>query len=205
MSSRRWLDEHFRDPYVKSAQQEGYISRAAYKLLAIQEKDKLLKPGMTVVDLGAAPGGWSQVSLSVVGRRGKVIALDRLPMEPISGVTFIQGDFTEQSVLEALFVEIGDQAVDVVISDMAPNLSGQAIIDQPRSMYLVELAYDCARQILKPSGDFLVKLFQGTDVDAFLKTLRQNFRTVKMRKPDASRARSREVYVLARGFIGYTD
>lgn len=205
MSSKRWLKEHFSDQYVKKAQATGYVSRAAFKLQAIQEKDKLITPGMTVVDLGAAPGGWSQVARELVGEKGKVIALDILPMEPISGVTFIQGDFREQSVLDELLQEAGEHGVDVVISDMAPNLSGQKSIDQPRSMYLLELAWDCARQILRPGGHFLAKVFQGEGVDTFIKDIRSNFKTVKSRKPDASRARSREFYILGKGFLGYTD
>lgn len=203
--SKRWLKEHFDDQYVKRAQAKGYLSRAAYKLLAIQEKDKLITPGMVVVDLGAAPGGWSQVAMELVGDKGKVIALDILPMEPISGVTFIQGDFREQTVLDQLFDAVGDRQVDVVISDMAPNLSGQKSIDQPRSMYLIELAWDCAKQVLRPGGHFLAKVFQGEGVDNFIKDLRLNFDTVKSRKPDASRARSREFYILGKGYLGYTD
>lgn len=203
--SKRWLKEHFSDQYVKQAQAKGYVSRAAYKLIALQEKDHIFKPGMTVVDLGAAPGGWSQVARQLVGDRGRVIALDLLPMEPISGVTFIQGDFREQTVLDVLLKTLGDQKADVVISDMAPNLSGQKSIDQPRSMYLVELAWECAQQILRPGGHFLVKIFQGEGVDRFLQDMKLHFETVKSRKPGASRARSREFYLLNKGFLGYTE
>lgn len=202
--SKHWLKEHFSDQYVKKAQAKGYVSRAAYKLIAIQDKDNIIKPGMTVVDLGSAPGGWSQVARELVGDKGRVIALDILPMDPVSGVTFIQGDFREQVVLDQLLEAVGDQSVDVVISDMSPNLSGRKGIDQPRSMYLIELAWDCARQILRPGGHFLAKVFQGEGVEALTKDLRSNFKTVKSRKPDASRARSREFYILGKGFLGYT-
>lgn len=201
--SKRWLKEHFKDPYVKQAQASGYLSRAAYKLLAIQEKDHLIHRGIVVVDLGAAPGGWSQVAQELVGDKGKVIALDILPMEPITGVTFIQGDFRERGVLDQLLAELGDQKVDVVISDMAPNLSGQKSVDQPRSMYLVELAWDCAKQILRPGGNFLVKIFQGEGAEVFIKDLKKHFETVKSRKPEASRPRSREFYLLNMNFLGY--
>jgi 23S rRNA (uridine2552-2'-O)-methyltransferase len=198
--SKAWLQEHFSDHYVKKAQSEGYVSRAAYKLLAIQQKDQLIRPGMTVVDLGAAPGGWSQVASKLVGKKGQVIALDILPMEPVAGVEFIQGDFREQSVLEALLQVIGDRQVDVVISDMAPNLSGNKTIDQPRSMYLVELALECAAKLLKPHGSFLAKVFHGSGSEDYIKTVKQHFSLVKSRKPDASRDRSREFYLLAKDF-----
>lgn len=200
--SKRWLKEHFDDKYVKQAQDEGYPSRAAYKLLAIHKKDKLFRSGMRVVDLGAAPGGWSMVAAEYVGAKGRVIAVDILPMEPSHGVTFIQGDFTEMHTLEKLLAALDEQLVDVVMSDMAPNLSGQKSIDQPRAMYLVELAWDCAQQILAQGGTFLVKVFQGADVDTFIKELRSRFRTVKIRKPEASRARSSEIYVLAQDYMG---
>lgn len=201
-SSKRWLKEHFSDPYVKSAQQKGYRSRAAYKLLEIQQRDQMLKPGMCVVDLGAAPGGWSQIVKKIVGEKGRVIALDILPMEPLSNVEFIQGDFSEPKVVEELLAVIDKQPVDLVISDIAPNISGVSAIDQPRSMYLAELAWDFAQQILKKNGSFLVKVFQGQKFEDFVKILRQNFTKVFIRKPKASRARSREVYLLARGFKG---
>ncbi len=206
--SRRWLDEHFSDEYVKRAQKEGYPSRAAYKLLEMQKKDKLIKPGMVVVDLGAAPGGWSAVASELVGQKGCVIAVDLLPVEPRPQVHIIQGDFNDQAVLDKLLALVAENAtnnqVDLVISDMAPNISGQRSIDQPRSLHLVELAWDCAAQILQPGGTFLAKVFQGAGVDEFLSELRKHFKSVKIRKPKASRARSSEVYVLGLGFLGYT-
>jgi 23S rRNA (uridine2552-2'-O)-methyltransferase len=196
-SSRRWLDRHFNDEYVKRAQQEGYRSRAAYKLLEIQTKDRLLKPGMRVVDLGAAPGGWSQVSRKLAGEQGQVVALDLLPMEPISGVTFIQGDFREDGPLEQLRAVLRGEAVDLVLSDMAPNVSGMAAVDQPRAIYLCELALDFAEEVLKPGGALVVKAFQGEGFEALLKRLRTTFANVVSRKPKASRARSRELYLVA--------
>ncbi|MBU2710591.1 23S rRNA (uridine(2552)-2'-O)-methyltransferase RlmE [Zooshikella harenae] len=198
-SSHRWLQEHFSDHYVKKSQQDGYRSRASYKLLEIQQKDKLLQPGMTVVDLGAAPGGWSQVAVSLVGDQGKVVASDILPMDPVAGVDFIQGDFTEDEVLQEILAVIGDTPIDLVISDMAPNMSGVLAVDQPKAMYLAELAVDLAQQVLKPGGSFLTKVFQGEGFDAYLKVLRQHFKQVQTRKPSSSRPRSREVYLLARG------
>ncbi len=203
-SSKRWLDEHFNDVYVKQAQKEGYRSRAAYKLLEINTKYKLIKSGMRVVDLGAAPGGWSQVARGLTGLKGQVIALDILKMDPMAGVEFIQGDFTEQAVLDQLLALLQQKPVDLVISDMAPNISGMKDIDQPRAMYLNELALDCALQILKPGGAFLAKLFQGAGVEEFGKTAGQHFKHIKWLKPDASRARSREVYMLGSNFVGYT-
>jgi len=200
-SSRRWLDEHFNDPYVKRAQQDGYRSRAVYKLLEIQEKDHLLRPGMTVVDLGAAPGGWSQVAAPLVGAKGRIVALDILPMDALPDVEFIQGDFREEEVLDALLARLGDARVDLVMSDMAPNISGMKAVDQPRSMYLAELALDMALRVLAPGGDFLVKVFQGEEYDAYLREVRKRFGKVLIRKPKASRPRSREVYVLARNLI----
>lgn len=197
------MKEHFDDAYVQRAQREGYRSRACYKLKEIQEKDKLIKQGMTVVDLGAAPGGWSQVAAELTGDRGRVIASDILPMDALAGVEFVQGDFTEQEVLERILHLIGsDDQVDLVISDMAPNMSGMSSVDQPRSMHLVELAVDLASQVLKPGGNFLAKVFQGEGFEALLRDLRQNFQTVLTRKPKASRARSREVYLLAKGYRG---
>lgn len=197
--SKRWLHEHFTDQYVKRAQEEGYASRAAYKLLEIQKKDHILKPGMKVVDLGAAPGGWSQVAREIVGP-GNVIAVDILPMDPIEGVVFIQGDFREQEVLDQLLVEVGDDSVDLVISDMAPNISGQKSVDQPRSVHLVELAWDCAKHILKPDGTFLTKIFQGSGVDEMTREIKSRFKVTRIRKPQASRARSPEIYILGMGF-----
>lgn len=199
-SSRRWLKEHEDDAFVQRARQEGYRSRAVYKFLEINDKDRLVKPGMTVVDLGAAPGGWSQVVADKVGRKGRVIAVDILPMEPLDNVAFLQGDFREQEVLERLLVMIGERRVDLVISDMAPNISGMEVVDQPRAMYLAELALDMARQVLKPGGNFLVKAFQGVGFDEYLRDLRSSFDKVITRKPKASRPRSKEVYLLARGF-----
>lgn len=199
-SSRRWLREHFQDPYVQRAQQEGYRSRAVYKLLEIQERDGLIRPGMTVVDLGAAPGGWSQVARALVGPKGRVVATDILDMAPLEGVEFLQGDFREQAVLERLLALLGEARADLVISDMAPNMSGINAVDQPAAMYLAELALDLARTILRPGGGFLVKLFQGEGSDAFLAELRRSFAGVTIRKPKASRPRSREVYVLARNY-----
>lgn len=201
-SSARWLREHFTDEYVKRAQREGYRSRAVYKLLEIHEKDRLLRPGLTVVDLGAAPGGWSQLAARWVGKPGRVIALDMLPMEPWPGVEFIAGDFREAAVLDQLLAALEGQRVDVVLSDMAPNASGVKAVDQPSSLYLAELALDFARQCLKPGGDFLVKAFQGEGFDDYLKALRAAFATVAPRKPRASRARSAEQYLLARNYRG---
>jgi 23S rRNA (uridine2552-2'-O)-methyltransferase len=200
-SSRRWLDRHFRDEYVKRAQQEGWRSRAAFKLLEIQEKDRVLGPGMRVVDLGAAPGGWSQVAVGLVGDKGRVVALDLLPMEPIPGVSFIQGDFREEAPLAELRAAVGGEPVDLVLSDMAPNVSGTAA-DQPRMIYLCELALDLAREILKPGGILVVKAFQGEGFDAFLKGLRNRFVRVASRKPKSSRPESRELYLVATGFRG---
>ena len=199
-SSRRWLDERFKDKYVKDIADTGYRSRASYKLLEMQEKDNFMRPGMTIVDLGAAPGGWSQIAMSVVGPKGKILATDILPMEPITGVDFIQGDFSKDEVFDDLVSRIGDSPVDLVISDMAPNISGISAIDQPRCIYLAELALDFARSILKPGAYFLVKVFQGEGIDAFKAQMSRNFRKVKIRKPDASRARSKEIYFLAEGF-----
>ncbi|MDG4560323.1 MAG: 23S rRNA (uridine(2552)-2'-O)-methyltransferase RlmE [Candidatus Competibacter sp.] len=201
-SSTRWLREHFTDEYVRRAQAEGYRSRAVYKLLEIQEKDRLLRPGAIVVDLGAAPGGWSQLAARLVGPRGAVIALDVLPVEPLVGVEFIQGDFRETAVLEGLLNVLNGRPVDLVISDMAPNITGIKAVDQPRGMYLAELALDFARQCLRPGGDFLVKAFQGEGIDPFLGELRAAFAAVLPRKPKASRARSAERYWLARNYRG---
>lgn len=201
-SSARWLREHFTDEYVKRARQEGYRSRAVYKLLEIHEKDRLLRPGMTVVDLGAAPGGWSQLAARLVGQQGAVIALDILPIEPLPGVECIEGDFREAVVLEQLLAALNGRAVDLVLADMAPNTSGIKAVDQPRGMYLSELALDFARRCLRPGGDFLLKIFQGEGFDGFLKELRTAFVTVAPRKPKASRARSAEQYLLARNYRG---
>ena len=194
-SSHRWLKEHFDDEYVKRAQREGWRSRAVFKLQEIQEKDRILTPGMTVVDLGAAPGGWSQYALELVGRKGAIVATDILPMEPLPGVEFIQGDFREDSVFESLLNLLNGREIDLVMSDIAPNISGVGAVDQPRAVYLAELAVDFADRVVRP----LVKLFQGEGFDALLKDLRSRYDKVLMRKPKASRPRSREVYALARG------
>lgn len=198
-SSRRWLDRHFSDPYVKRALQEGYRSRAAYKLLEIQASDRVLTPGMTVVDLGAAPGGWSQIAARIVGPEGRVLALDLLAMEPLPGVTFIQGDFREAEPLGSLRAGLGGAKADLILSDMAPNVSGTAA-DQPRVIYLCELALELAREVLKPGGSLVVKTFQGEGFDAYLAELRRSFQRVACRKPKSSRPQSREVYLVARGF-----
>jgi 23S rRNA (uridine2552-2'-O)-methyltransferase len=197
-SSRRWLREHFTDTYVKQAQQEGYRSRAVYKLLEIQERYHLFKPGMTVVDLGAAPGGWSQLVVKLIKPNGRMIALDLLSMGPIDGVDFIQGDFSDDAVLQNLLEQLSPAKADWVISDMAPNMSGNESIDIPRSMYLSELALDFALRALGRNGGFLIKVFQGEGFDAFLASIKQHFKSVVIRKPKASRDRSREVYLLAR-------
>ena len=196
------MKEHFDDPYVKKSQQDGYRSRASYKLIEINDKDKLFKPAMRVVDLGAAPGGWSQVAAKLVGDHGTIVASDILEMAPLPGVSFVQGDFTEQEVYEAILAEIGDKKADLVISDMAPNMSGNSSSDQPQAMYLVELALDMAAQVLRPGGNFLVKVFQGEGFEEYLKSMRAQFGSVVTRKPDASRARSREVYLLGRQYKG---
>ncbi len=201
-SSGQWLKEHFDDHYVQKAKDEGYRSRASFKLLELGRKDKLFRPGMTIVDLGAAPGGWSQVAAEMVGDQGVVVASDILPMDGMAGVTFVQGDFTEESVYETILEAINGRPVDLVISDMAPNMSGVASIDQPRAMYLVELALDLARQVLKPDGVFLAKVFQGEGFEPLLSEMKQSFTKVQSRKPDSSRARSREIYQLCRGFKG---
>ena len=199
-SSKHWLKEHFDDEFVLKAQKEGYRSRAVYKLIEIQQKDHILKPGMTVIDLGAAPGGWSEYAVNKLGRKGRMIALDILPMEPISGVEIIQGDFKDDAVLQQLLDVMGGTGADLVISDMAPNISGMEVVDIPRAYYLAELALDLARQVLKPGGGLLVKLFQGEGFDVYRKDLKQSFKRVVTRKPKASRARSREIYALATGF-----
>jgi 23S rRNA (uridine2552-2'-O)-methyltransferase len=201
-SSSEWLQEHFKDKYVLQSQKEGYRSRAAYKLLQIQEKDRLIKPGMNVVDLGAAPGGWSQVARQFVGSKGKIIALDILPMDQLAQVEFIQGDFQEDSVLDELLKAVNNKPIDLVISDMAPNVTGVKAVDQPKSIYLLELAIDLADQVLKPQGSLLMKVFQGEGFQPLLAQLRQRYQKVITRKPDASRSRSSEVYLLAKGFKG---
>lgn len=199
-SSQRWLKEHFDDHYVKQAQKDGYRSRASYKLLDIQEKDHILTKGMTVVDLGAAPGGWSQVASNLLGEQGRLIASDILPMDSIADVTFIQGDFTDDEVFQQLLTAMDGAKADLVISDMAPNMSGMRSVDQPKAMLLCELALDFALRVLKPNGNFLIKIFQGEGFDYYLKQVRENFDKVYTRKPNSSRDRSREQYLLAKGF-----
>lgn len=196
--SKNWLKEHFDDFYVKQAQKEGYRSRAVYKLLEIEEKDHLFRPGMTIVDLGAAPGGWSQIASLRLKGKGRVIATDILPMDALADVEFIQGDFHEEKVLNQLLESLGNDKADLVMSDMAPNISGMKAVDQPRAMYLCELALDMARKVLNSEGVFLVKVFQGEGFDEYLRELRSYFKSVTVRKPKASRPRSREVYLLAR-------
>lgn len=199
-SSARWLEEHESDPYVKAARAAGYRSRAVYKLEEIQKTDRLLKPGMSVVDLGAAPGGWSQYCARLLQGKGRIVALDILPMDALTNVEFIQGDFGSDTVFEQLMAHLGTDKVDLVLSDIAPNMSGMSDVDHLRAMHLVELTLDFAERSLKPGGDYLVKLFQGRDFQPFMQRLRALFETVKTRKPKASRARSPELYVLARGF-----
>lgn len=194
-----WMQEHLSDAFVKRANAEGWRSRAVFKLMEIDRKDRLIRPGMRIVDLGAAPGSWSQYVSRQLKGRGQVIALDILPMGSLPDVTFVQGDFTEQTVLDELMSVMADQTSDLVMSDMAPNLSGMKAVDQPKSVYLVELALSLAKNILNQDGRFLVKVFQGEGFDGFLRQMKQNFRTVVTRKPEASRARSREIYLLGKG------
>jgi 23S rRNA (uridine2552-2'-O)-methyltransferase len=199
-SSNQWLQEHFNDEYVKLAQARGYRSRAIFKLIEIQEKDKIIKPGMNVVDLGAAPGGWSQYVRQILGKNDKIIALDILEMEPLEGVDFIQGDFREEAVLNQLYETLDGEVINVVLSDMAPNLSGNKDADQARAIYLGELALDTAVNVLAKGGTFLVKMFQGVGFDAYHNQIKTSFSSVVIRKPKASRPRSTEVYILAKGF-----
>lgn len=198
-SSKRWLREHHRDSFVHKAREEGYRSRAVYKLAEIQDKDGLLKAGQVVLDLGAAPGGWSEYASRIVGDRGRVIALDILPMSSLAGVEFLQGDFTEQETLDRLTALLGETRIDLVFSDMAPNFSGMESVDQPKAIYLAELAFDIARQYLREDGTFVVKLFQGEGFELLIANLRSVFRAVRLRKPGASRARSREIYAVCCG------
>ncbi|WP_054284486.1 RlmE family RNA methyltransferase [Gulbenkiania mobilis] len=198
-TSNAWLQEHVNDPYVLQAQRDGYRARAAYKLLEINEKDKLIRQGTVLADLGSAPGSWSQVAARLVGPTGKVFALDILPMDPVPGVHFIQGDFREESVLEDFLALLEGRQLDLVISDMAPNISGMSAIDQARSFHLCELALEFAREQLKPGGHFLVKVFQGSDFQAYMAAMRETFQEVVSRKPKASRDRSSEIYLLGRG------
>lgn len=202
MKSKQWFKRHVSDPYVKKAQQEGYRSRATYKLLEIQQKDFILKKGMRIVDLGAAPGGWSEAALKYIGPSGKILALDRLPFKPIAGVEFIEGDFTELEVLEKVMSALEGHPVDVVMSDMAPNVTGLASVDIPKMMYLAELALDFSKKTLVSGGTLLVKVFQGAGFQEYTRELRRYFREVKVRKPKSSRDDSKEVYLLAKGFLG---
>ncbi len=196
-SSHRWMQRHLNDEYVKRSQKDGYRSRAAYKLLELQEKDRFLKPGQVVVDLGAAPGGWLQVARSVVGGKGRVIGLDLLEIDPLPGVELLQGDFLEEATLARLEAMLDGRPVDVVLSDMAPNISGINAVDQPRAMYLCELALDFCRQALREGGTFVTKVFQGEGFDEYYRDLKSSFRRVVTRKPKASRPKSREVYLVA--------
>lgn len=201
-SSREWLERQHKDEYVKRAIAEGYRSRAVYKLQEIQARDKIFRHGMTVVDLGAAPGGWSQVAVALVGK-GNVIAIDILPIDPLEGVDIIEGDFTDQAVYDLVINRLGNRPVDLVISDMAPNFSGIRGIDVPRAVYLAEIALDFAKEVLVPGGCYLVKLFQGEGFTEYVHMLKQSFGSVVVRKPKASRAESREVYVYAKKYKGY--
>ncbi len=199
-SSNQWMQEHFDDEYVKKAQAMGYRSRSTFKLVEIQEKDKIIRPGMNVIDLGAAPGGWSDYARKIVGRKNKVIGLDLLAIDPIDGVDFIQGDFRENDVLDELLRVLEGAHVDLVMSDMAPNISGNKAMDQPRSIYLGELALDTAQTVLIKGGTFLTKMFQGAGFDEYKKEVMKYFSSVVIRKPKSSRPRSKEVYILAKGF-----
>ena len=194
--NRTWIKQHVKDPYVKQSQLDGYRSRASYKLLEIVEKGRYIKPGMVVVDLGSAPGGWSQVATKLVGHKGCVVAVDILPMDPVAGVSFIQGDFTEEKILNQLLGEIGNRPVDLVISDMAPNLTGMKAVDQPAMIYLAELAVDLVRQVMTDDGIFIAKLFQGEGFDEFVRNTRTVFNVVSLKKPDASRSK------VPRGLLG---
>jgi 23S rRNA (uridine2552-2'-O)-methyltransferase len=199
-SSNEWLRRHVNDPYVKKAQLEGYRSRSAYKLIELNEKDRLIKPNMFLLDLGSAPGGWSQVASKLIGRNGRVLATDILPMEPIKNVDFVQGDFTDEAVVAHLMETLGGEKFDLIISDIAPNITGIDSADQASSMYFLELALDTVRKTLKPGANFVAKMFQGSGSDAYLKELRTSFEKVLTRKPGASRAESREVFIVAKNF-----
>ncbi|HKU91488.1 MAG TPA: 23S rRNA (uridine(2552)-2'-O)-methyltransferase RlmE [Steroidobacteraceae bacterium] len=201
-SSSEWLRRHVNDPFVKQAQKDGYRSRSAYKLIELNEKDRLIKPNMRILDLGSAPGGWSQVAGRLVGRKGRVLATDILPMDPVANVDFIQGDFNDEKVVEQLLGWLDGGRFDLIISDIAPNLSGIDSADQAGSMYLLEIALDTVRKTLKPGATFVAKMFQGSGSDDYMKELRKSFEKVLIRKPDASRKESREVYVVAKGFKG---
>ncbi len=199
-SSNQWMQEHIDDEYVKKAKAMGYRSRSTFKLIEIQQKDKIIKPGMNVIDLGAAPGGWSEYARKIVGKKNKVIALDLLEIDPIDGVDFIQGDFRENEVLDKLYQVLNGAPVDLVMSDMAPNISGNKGMDQPRSIYLAELALDTAQTVLSKGGTLLIKMFQGVGFEEYKRDVAGCFSKVVIRKPNASRARSKEVYILAKGF-----
>jgi 23S rRNA (uridine2552-2'-O)-methyltransferase len=201
-SSNEWLRRHVNDPFVKKAQIDGYRSRSAYKLVELNEKDRLIKPGMRILDLGSAPGGWSQVASKLVGKKGRVLATDILPMASLANVDFIQGDFTEQATVDQLLAWLGGGKFDLIISDIAPNITGIDSADQAGSMYFLELALDTVRQTLKPGATFVAKMFQGSGSDQYVKDLRTSFEKVLIRKPDASRKESREVYIVAKGFKG---
>lgn len=199
-SSKKWLNEHFKDVYVKRAQQEGLRARSAYKLIEINKEHCLIKPGMTIIDLGAAPGSWSEAAISLVGLAGKVIATDILPIKPITNVKFIQGDFSKPEIQNLILEALDKHSVDIVLSDMAPNTTGISEIDSELSCNLVKLAYDFTKNVLKLNGTLLTKVFQGKSMEEMIKSMRNNFREVKILKPSASRARSKEVFLLARGF-----
>jgi 23S rRNA (uridine2552-2'-O)-methyltransferase len=201
-SSSEWLRRHVNDPFVKQAQIDGYRSRSAYKLIELNEKDRLIRPNMRILDLGSAPGGWSQVAGRLVGRKGRVLATDILPMDPVANVDFIQGDFTDEKIVEQLLGWLDGGRFDLIISDIAPNLSGIDSADQAGSMYLLELALDTVRKTLEPGATFAAKMFQGSGSDEYMKELRRSFEKVLIRKPNASRKESREVYIVAKGFKG---
>ena len=201
-SSQNWLREHHDDTYVLQARKDGYRSRAVYKLIEIQQKDKILKPGQFVLDLGAAPGGWSEYVAQFSGDKGRLIAVDLLPIEPIAGVEIVQGDFTEAGILEQILDLVDNRPLDLVLSDMAPNISGIETVDQPKSAYLAELAFELARSSLNENGVFVVKLFQGEGFEALTSAFRSTFKNVKFRKPKASRPRSREIYAVCCGLRG---
>jgi len=201
-SSNEWLRRHVNDPFVKQAQVDGYRSRSAYKLIELNDKDRLIKPGMRVMDLGSAPGGWSQVAGKLVGKKGRVLATDILPMDPVMNTDFIQGDFTDEKVVEQLLAWLGSEKFDLVVSDIAPNITGIDSADQAGSMYFLDLALDTVRKTLKPGANFAAKMFQGSGSDDYVRELRKSFEKVVIRKPAASRAQSREVYIVAKGFKG---
>jgi 23S rRNA (uridine2552-2'-O)-methyltransferase len=204
-SSGSWLQEHVNDPYVKQAQRDGYRSRSSYKLIQLNERDRLIRSGMLIVDLGSAPGGWSQVATRLAGEQARVVATDILPMDPLKNVDFIQGDFTEEAVLNQVLQTLGGRKPQLVICDIAPNISGVDSADQASSLYLIELALDFVRRALEPKGDFVVKVFQGAGSEAYIKDVRTSFDKVFVRKPAASRPRSREVYLVAKGFKGESE